>query len=116
MMGVCISATTPDGTPGVRTCRCMSLPVRRPQQSNFARSVSGARVTAISDPVASTRELAMQELGDVAEYSDFHALLEDKAVDAILIAAPTALHRDIAVAAAQRGKHVFCEKPMAMNA
>ena len=34
---------------------------------------------------------------------------------AVLIAAPTALHRQAAVAAAEAGKHVFCEKPMAMN-
>lgn len=82
---------------------------------NFACLVPRARVTAISDPVAQAREAAQEELGAVADYSDYRALLDDRTVDAVLIAAPTALHREIAVAAAERGKHIFCEKPMAMN-
>ena len=82
---------------------------------NFARLVPGARVAAISDPVAASRAAAIGELGAVADYADYRALLDDRSVQGILIAAPTALHREIAVAAAERGKHVFCEKPMAMN-
>jgi myo-inositol 2-dehydrogenase / D-chiro-inositol 1-dehydrogenase len=82
---------------------------------NFARLVPGARVAAISDPVAEVRVAARTELGEVAEYESYRDLLEDKSVRAVLIAAPTALHRQAAVAAAEAGKHVFCEKPMAMN-
>lgn len=82
---------------------------------NFARLVPGARVAAISDSVAAARAAAKGELGDVADYADYRALLDDASVQGILIAAPTAMHREIAVAAAERGKHVFCEKPMAMN-
>ena len=36
-------------------------------------------------------------------------------VDVIDIATPTALHHDIAIAAAQAGKHIFCEKPFALS-
>ena len=82
---------------------------------NFARLVPGAHVAAISDPVAAARTAAQQELGNVRDYPDFGALLDDSHVQAIVIAAPTALHREVAVAAAERGKHVFCEKPMGMN-
>ena len=82
---------------------------------NFARLVPGACVAAISDPVAATRAAATGELGGVAEYSEYQALLDDRSVRGILIAAPTALHHEITIAAADRGKHVFCEKPMAMN-
>lgn len=82
---------------------------------NFARLVPGAAVAAISDPVADVRSSAARELGSPAEYQDYQALLDDREVHAVLIAAPTALHCEIAVAAAERGKHVFCEKPMAMN-
>ena len=82
---------------------------------NFARLVPGARVAAISDPVAAARAAAKAELGEVADCADYRALLDDRSVQGILIAAPTALHCEIAVAAAERGKHVFCEKPMAMN-
>lgn len=82
---------------------------------NFARLVPGARAVAVSDAVAETREAASRELGGVPAYGDYAALLDDPAVIGVLIAAPTALHREIAVAAASMGKHVFCEKPMAMN-
>lgn len=82
---------------------------------NFARLVPGAGVAAVSDPLAETRKAAAEELGGVSDYADYRALLDDPKVQAVLIAAPTALHCEIAVAAAERGKHVFCEKPMAMN-
>jgi predicted dehydrogenase len=82
---------------------------------NFARLVPGARVAAVSDAIAEVREAASQELGGATAFASYEALLDDPSVQGVLIAAPTALHREIAVAAAERGKHVFCEKPMAMN-
>jgi 1,5-anhydro-D-fructose reductase (1,5-anhydro-D-mannitol-forming) len=46
-------------------------------------------------------------------YDDYRALLEDPAVDAVYIATPNALHADQVVAAAEAGKHVLCDKPLA---
>jgi predicted dehydrogenase len=46
-------------------------------------------------------------------YDDHHALLADPAVDAVVIATPHHHHTDIALAAAQAGKHILLEKPMA---
>ena len=47
--------------------------------------------------------------------TDWREVVERDDVDIIDIAVPTALHRDIAVAAAEAGKHIFCEKPFALN-
>ena len=83
---------------------------------NFAAGVHGARLVAVADPSRENRELAVRELGAVQAYAEIPALLADPAVTAVVIATPTAFHRSIAVAAATAGKHIFCEKPMAMNA
>ena len=48
-------------------------------------------------------------------YSDYRDLLAHKDLDAVSIVAPPHLHREIATAALERGLHVLCEKPLAMN-
>jgi myo-inositol 2-dehydrogenase/D-chiro-inositol 1-dehydrogenase/scyllo-inositol 2-dehydrogenase (NAD+) len=48
--------------------------------------------------------------------ADYREALDDPQVDAVVVATPTEHHREIVVAAAGAGKHVLCEKPMAMNA
>lgn len=82
---------------------------------NFARLVPGARVTAVSDAAAEIRKAASLELDGVTAHADYAALLEDPTVSGVVVAAPTSLHREIVVAAARSGKHILCEKPMAMN-
>jgi myo-inositol 2-dehydrogenase/D-chiro-inositol 1-dehydrogenase/scyllo-inositol 2-dehydrogenase (NAD+) len=49
-------------------------------------------------------------------YADYEQALADPQVEAVVVATPTTFHREIVVAAAQAGKHVLCEKPMATNA
>ena len=61
------------------------------------------------------RKLA-EEHGAQAYYDRVEDLLSDRKVDAVHVATPVYLHRDLVVQAAEQGKHVLCEKPMAMNA
>lgn len=54
-------------------------------------------------------------LAGVRAYADPSELLADPQVDVVLITLPTHLHADTTVAALQSGKHVLCEKPMALR-
>ena len=58
---------------------------------------------------------AKESLGIEEHCKDYREVMDRKAVNAILIAVPPGLHRDITVAAAESGKHVFCEKPIAVE-
>jgi predicted dehydrogenase len=51
----------------------------------------------------------------VYDYSGYAKCLENEEVDAVYIALPNHMHRDCAVAAAEAGKHVLCEKPLAVT-
>lgn len=58
---------------------------------------------------------AKESLGIEEHCKDYQEVMDRKDVDAVMISIPPGLHRDITVAAAQSGKHVFCEKPMAVE-
>jgi len=51
-----------------------------------------------------------------ATYADWRRIIERKDVDAVFIATPPHLHSEMAVAALQAGKHIYCEKPIGVTA
>ncbi len=55
-------------------------------------------------------------LGVPDVYTDYHELIARPDIDAVTVAAPDALHGPVSIAALEAGKHVFCEKPLAMTA
>ncbi len=55
------------------------------------------------------------QFGFARAESDWRALVADPAVDVVSITAPNHLHREMALAAIAAGKHVWCEKPMALT-
>ncbi len=60
------------------------------------------------------RRAAAEENG-VYAYPTYEALLADERVDLVTVAIPNDVHRDVVVQALDAGKHVICEKPVAMN-
>lgn len=76
--------------------------------------LDSARITAVCDVQESNAEKAAAALG-VNGFTNYMDMLAEDHVDAVLIAVPGFLHREPAVASAEAGKHVFCEKPMAVS-
>ena len=48
-------------------------------------------------------------------YTNYEEIIKDKNIDALIISLPNFLHKDCAIAAAEAGKHIFIEKPLARN-
>lgn len=82
---------------------------------NFKSRVPNAKIVAIVEPFKETAEAACKELEIDKCYTDYREAFNDDEIDAIVIVTPTAFHREIAVLAAKAGKHILCEKPMAMD-
>jgi predicted dehydrogenase len=72
------------------------------------------KVVAVSDPDSKRQEEAKERLGCRA-YADYDAMLRDEDVELVVVATPSYLHADNAVAAMRVGKHVLCEKPFATS-
>ena len=83
---------------------------------NYAGRVPGAELIALCDPFEESLNAAQKELAVKYTYTDYREALKNEEIDAVVVVTPTGLHRDIVVAAANAGKHVFCEKPMADSA
>jgi myo-inositol 2-dehydrogenase/D-chiro-inositol 1-dehydrogenase len=81
----------------------------------LARRLRGARLVGVADPAPGAAERLAGSLGALKASTDPAELLADPAVEAVLIAAPARFHADLVVAAAETGKAVFCEKPMALT-
>jgi predicted dehydrogenase len=80
---------------------------------NFAAGVPGGMLWGLADPAERIRKAAALEFDDVRTFTDPLEAVTADDVDAVVIAAPTFTHADIAVAALEAGKHVLCEKPLA---
>ena len=89
--------------------------IGRLHAGHLAGQIPGARLAAVADvQLAAAREVAVG-CGAPLATADYGDLLADPAIDAVLIAAATDTHATIIAAAAAAGKHIFCEKPIALS-
>lgn len=76
-------------------------------------NIPGMEVTACCDVLPFRLEQGMKLAAPGAKpYSDYKKLLENKDIDAVIISTPLSMHYEMAVAALEAGKHVYCEKTM----
>jgi predicted dehydrogenase len=73
--------------------------------------MDNTRLVAVADPSPKALE-SIGRIYNARVYTDYLQMLEQEKPDLVSIAVPTCLHREVAVAAMQRGVHVFLEKPI----
>ncbi len=82
--------------------------------ADLLERLPGLNITAVCDPDAEKSLPLARELG-VPAYASFQRCLEESEATSVALFTPNHLHAPMAIAAAEAGKHIFCEKPMAMN-
>lgn len=77
--------------------------------------VPGAKVMVIADVVESAAGKLAESYGVPKAVGDYRAVLKDPGIDAVFICSSTDTHAEIMAEAAKAGKHIFCEKPIALE-
>ena len=79
------------------------------------RDLHNCDLVAVSRADSDKAESFAREFGASRWYRDWRELIADEEVEAIYVATPVHLHAEQTIAAAEAGKHILCEKPMAMS-
>ncbi len=87
----------------------------RRHAENLRRLVPGARLAAVADADLSRARKVAQELEIEHAYESTEALVEHKDLHAVVIASPPGTHAPAIRTAAAAGKHILCEKPLALT-
>jgi myo-inositol 2-dehydrogenase/D-chiro-inositol 1-dehydrogenase len=82
---------------------------------NALASLPEITIVAVAEPDVGAREQAVGRFPDARPVEDFHELISLPDVEAVLVGVPTFLHSQVATAAFRSGKHVYLEKPLALD-
>lgn len=83
--------------------------------NTLAFTVSEVDLAAVADPNAEAVEDVAARYHIPQKFRDYHELLAQKDIEAVVIASPTGTHAEVVTAAAQAGKQIFCEKPLSQD-
>lgn len=89
--------------------------IGRVHAENLAYRIPEADLVAVSDIFAEAAHKLAAKLSVPAAYKDHRRILEDNRIDAVLICSSTDTHAQLIEEAAQAGKQIFCEKPIALD-
>jgi len=82
---------------------------------NIVRQIPEANLVAVCDIRLEVAQSVADECGIQRVVKDYHELLSDKSIEAVLIVTSTPTHAFIMKDVAKAGKHIFCEKPLALD-
>jgi predicted dehydrogenase len=80
------------------------------------RASGNGRLVAVASRDEERARAFAEEHGISRAFGSYQALLEDEGIDAVYIPLPNSLHEEWTIRAAEAGKHVLCEKPLALDA
>ena len=89
--------------------------IGRLHAANLSYRVSGAEIVAVADVFPEAAKRCAQELSISSAVADPRQILDDPRIDAVFICTSTDTHASLIEQAAEAGKHVFCEKPIALD-
>ena len=99
----------------IRICMIGAGRVGKNHSRAITRHIPGGKIVAVVDPVTRVREETAAEFGIDSQFDTLELALEDVDFDAVVITTPTPTHLPLVALAAENKKHVFLEKPMALN-
>ncbi|MGQ9851220.1 MAG: Gfo/Idh/MocA family oxidoreductase, partial [Aggregatilineaceae bacterium] len=99
----------------VRVCLVGAGRAARVHANSLVNHVPAAQLVALVDPDARAREEAGEQFGVEKRFAALEDALEAVDFEAVVITTPTFTHKQLAVTAANAGKHILLEKPMALN-
>jgi myo-inositol 2-dehydrogenase/D-chiro-inositol 1-dehydrogenase len=82
---------------------------------SLTRRLAAANLLAVSDINLVAAQTCAEKFQIPHATSDYRYLLDNPAIEAVLICSSTATHAPLIIEAAQAGKHIFCEKPIALE-
>ncbi len=80
------------------------------------QKLPNVKVVAVADIFEQTRREAAEKFDIEATYEDYNEMLQRDDIQVVSVTTPNYAHADATIAALKAGKHVLCEKPLAMNA
>jgi len=89
--------------------------IGRMHTRNLKYQVSGVNVLGVADVLEKAAQRIAKDLEIPIAEKDYHCLLENKDIDAVVICSSSDTHAQIISEAAEAGKHIFCEKPIALD-
>lgn len=84
------------------------------RHAKHIQNTTGAKLVATCD-IISERASQLADTYDATAYEQVEELLKNPAIDIVSICSPNGLHAEHSIAALKAGKHVLCEKPMAIS-